>query len=87
MMPPWPVSPNRDRHAVRDPAGDRHALCHRRRADIGKTRIGADHPTGADKQCLAPGLLHDPGVRRSRRVQHRQNPVAALDQFLQARRF
>ena len=36
---------------------------------------------GADEQRLATGLLHDPGVRRSRRGEDRQDPVSALDQI------
>jgi hypothetical protein len=42
---------------------------------------------GTDEQRLATRLLHDPGMRRSRRVQDSQNFVAAMDQFLQVRRF
>jgi hypothetical protein len=49
-------------------------------ADIGKTGISADHPASADEQRLATDLLHDPGTRRSRRVQDSQNPVSAMDQ-------
>jgi hypothetical protein len=86
-VPGVAVHDHRDRHGVGNPAGNRHAFGHRRGADIGKTGIGAHDPAGADKQRLAPGLLHDPGMRRGRRVQHRQNLVPAMDQFLQARRF
>src|SRR5215510_2522969 len=60
---------------------------HRRGADIGQTGIGANHPASADEQRLATRHLHNPGVRRSRRMQHRQDLVSAIDQFLQARRF
>jgi hypothetical protein len=63
------------------------ALGHRRGADVGQTGIGAHHAAGADKECLAPRFLHNPGMRRSRRVEHRQNLVSPVDQFLQARRF
>jgi hypothetical protein len=42
---------------------------------------------GTYEQRLATGLLHDPGMRRSRRVQDSQNLVPAMDQLLQARRF
>ena len=78
------VDHHRDRHAVRDPPGDRDALAHRRHADIGEPGIGADHAAGADEQSLAACLLHDPGVRRARWMQHRQHLVAAVDQLLQS---
>ena len=42
----------------------------------------ADHTTGADEQGFAPGPLHDPRMRRGRRVQYSQHLVAAMDQFL-----
>ncbi len=77
---------HRDRQAVGDPAGDRHALGHRRGADIGQAGKGPHHPAGADKQCLATGFLHDPGVRRRRQVEDCQAPVPASQQILQPRR-
>ena len=82
-MPGVAVDHHRDRDAVGDPAGDRDAFAHRRGADIGKPGIGADHPAGADEQRLAPGLFHDPGMRRARRVQHGQHLVGAVDQLLE----
>src|SRR5262252_2541778 len=54
------VHDHRDRHAVGNPSGDRHAFGHRRGADIGQARIGTYHPAGTDEQCLAAGFLHDP---------------------------
>src|SRR5271166_129752 len=81
------VHDHRDRHAVGYPPGDRHAFGHRRGADIGKTGIGTDHPAGTDEQRLATGLLHNTGVRRSRRVQDSQNLVPAMDQLLKLCRF
>jgi hypothetical protein len=86
MMPPCSVSPShdhRDRHTIGYPSGDRHALGHRCGADIGKTGIGTNDAAGTDKQRLATGLLHDPGMRRSRWVEDRQDSVSAMDQFLQ----
>ena len=62
--------------------GDRLARGHCRRAPMGKPRIRAHHSAGADEQCLAARLLHDPRVRRARRVQYRQSLVAAVDQRL-----
>ena len=76
----------RNGHLIGDPAGNRHqpvSSPYRHRRD----RVAPAYSAGADKQCLAAGFLHDPGMRRRRRVQHRQNLVAAMDQFLQSRRF
>ena len=67
------VHDHRDRHTVDNPASDRYAFGHRRGADIGKTGISAHYPAGTDEQRLATRLLHDPGMRRSRRVQDSQN--------------
>jgi hypothetical protein len=74
------ITGNRD--AIGNPAGDRHAFGHRRSADIGKTGISAYHPAGTDEQRLATGLLHDPGMRCTRRVQDSQHLVSAMDQGL-----
>jgi hypothetical protein len=81
------IHDHRDRHTVGNPTSDRHAFGHRRRTDIGKASVRTNHPAGTDEQRLATGLLHDPGMGRSRRVQDSQNPVSAMDQLLQARRF
>jgi hypothetical protein len=54
---------------------------HRRNVDVGETGISAHHPAGADKECLAPRLLHNPGMRRRRRVKDRKYLVTPMDQF------
>ncbi|MGB9643546.1 MAG: hypothetical protein WA709_38130 [Stellaceae bacterium] len=76
------IHDHRDRHAVGYPPADRHAFCHRGGADIGKTGIGTDHPAGTHEQSFATGLLHYPGMRRTRRVQDSQHLVSAMDQGL-----
>ena len=83
-MPGVAVHDDRDRNAVGDPAGDLDAFGQGRGADIGQPGIGADHSAGADEQCLTAGPLHDPGMRRGRRVEDRQHLVPAMDQILQA---
>jgi hypothetical protein len=79
------VHDHRDRHAVGYPPGDRHAFGYRGGADIRKTGIRTDYPAGTHEQSFATGLLHNPGMRRSQRVQHRQNLVSTMDQCLQVR--
>jgi hypothetical protein len=83
-MPGVAIHDHGDPDAVGDPAGDLDAFGQGRGADIGEAGIGADDAAGADEQGLAAGPLHDPGMRRGRRVQHRQYLVAAMDQLLQA---
>jgi hypothetical protein len=80
------IHDHRDRDAVGNPPGDRHALGHRRGADIGQARIGAHHPAGADEQRLATGLLHDPRMCRCRRVHDGQYPIVAINQPLKVGR-
>ena len=82
-MPGVAIHDDRDLHAVGDPAGDLDTFAHCRGADIGEPGIGADDTAGADKQGLAAGALHDAGMRRGRRVQHREHLVPAMDQLLQ----
>jgi hypothetical protein len=79
------VHDHRDRHAVGYPPGDRHAFGYRGGADIRKTGIRTDYPAGTHEQSFATGLLHNPGMRRSQRVQHLQNLVSTMDQCLQVR--
>ena len=76
------IHDHRDFDAVGDPTGDFEALAEARCADIGEPGVSADDATGADEQGFAPGPLHDPRMRRGRRVQYSQHLVAAMDQFL-----
>ena len=67
-VPGVTIQDHRDRHTVGNPTGDRYALGHCRGADIRKPGIGAYYSSRADEQCLAASFLHDPGVRRARRM-------------------
>ena len=80
------VDDDREVHALRDPAGDGHALGHGRHADVRQPGIGADHAAGADEGHLGPGQLHDPRVRGRRRMHDRQDAVRAVDELLQTGR-
>src|SRR5262249_37716385 len=46
-------------HALGDPARDLHTLGHGRGADVGQSRVGADHAARAHERHLAAGLLHE----------------------------
>jgi len=78
------VHDDRKLHRTRDPAGDLDAFHHGGGADIGEAGIGADDAAGADEGRLAAGALHDPGMRRGRRMHDRQHLALPRQQLAQA---
>jgi hypothetical protein len=79
------VDHHREINVVGNPACDLNAFGHGCGADIGKAGIGTDHPVGTHEGRFAPRLLHDTGMGGAGRMEHRQNLVLAMNQFLQSR--